>query len=143
MRTEAQQQTIVEQLKNNEDQLQLLIDSVADYAIFSLDPSGHVTSWSRAAQRMKGYPAEEILGKHFSIFYTREDIERGKPHRVLQAAATYGRVEDTGWRLRRDGTLFWANVVMTALHDPNGDLIGFGKVTRNLSQRKWAEEESF
>ncbi|HEX8435521.1 PAS domain-containing sensor histidine kinase [Archangium sp.] len=121
-------------------QLRLLIDSVQDYAIFTLDPHGHISSWNAGAERIKGYRAEEILGQHFSRFYPPEDVARGKPQSGLQAAAREGRFEDEGWRVRKDGTLFWANVVITALHDEKGQVSGFGKVTRDLTTRKQAEE---
>ena len=126
-----------------EQQLQLLVESVRDYAIFLLDAQGRVASWNQGAQRIKGYTFDEIRGRHFSVFYPREDIERGKPDFELKVAAQEGRFEDEGWRLRKDGSRFWANVVITALKDANGALLGFGKVTRDLTQRKWAMEANF
>jgi PAS domain S-box-containing protein len=118
----------------------LLVESVDEYAIFALDPDGYILSWNPGAQRFKGYTADEIIGKHFSIFYPRERIEEGFPQYELREAARVGRFEDEGWRVRKDGSLFWANVVITALHDRAGNLVGFAKVTRDLSERKQAEE---
>jgi PAS domain S-box-containing protein len=119
----------------------LLVDSVQDYAIFALDTSGHILSWNKGAARLKGYTAREIIGRHFSIFYPPEDVERGKTKWELEVAAREGRFEDEGWRIRKDGTRFWANVVITALFDETGTLVGFGKVTRDLTTRRDAEEE--
>jgi PAS domain S-box-containing protein len=118
----------------------LLVESVDDYAIFALDPDGYILSWNPGAQRFKGYTAEEAIGKHFSIFYPREKIEQGFPQFELKEAARVGRFEDEGWRIRKDGSRFWANVVITALRDPAGHLVGFAKVTRDLSERRRAEE---
>jgi PAS domain S-box-containing protein len=122
------------------DPLRLLIESVQDYAILTLDPHGHVSSWNAGAERIKGYRREEILGQHFSRFYPPEDVARGKPQLGLQVAAREGRFEDEGWRVRKDGSLFWANVVITALRDEHGKVTGYGKVTRDLTARKQAEE---
>ena len=127
-------------LVSTEERFQLLVESVKDYAIFILDPSGHVTSWNAGAERIKGYTAEEIVGKHFSIFYPPEDVAAGKCELELEVAAREGRFEDEGWRIRKDGSRFWANVVITALRDPEGVLIGFAKVTRDLTERRQAEE---
>ena len=118
----------------------LLVQSVKDYAIIMLDPQGRVASWNEGAQNFKGFQASEILGKNFSIFYTPEDIQSGKPEQELKVAAEQGRFEDDGWRVRKDGSRFWANVVITALRDADGNLRGFGKVTRDLTERKLAEE---
>ncbi|WP_233830237.1 PAS domain-containing sensor histidine kinase [Paraburkholderia sp. ZP32-5] len=118
-----------------EDRYFLLIEAVQDYAIFMLDPSGRVTSWNPGAQRIKGYTSEEIIGRHFSTFYAPEDIAAGKPARELDIAAAAGRVEDEGWRVRRDGSRFWANVVVSAVHDASGALLGFAKITRDLTAR--------
>src|SRR5215207_2601783 len=118
----------------------LLVDSVRDYAIFALDPGGHVLSWNAGAQRLKGYTHEEIVGRHFSIFYPPGDIVADKPGRVLADALRDGRVEDEGWRIRKDGTRFWADVVVTALRDEAGILVGFAKVTRDLTERRRAED---
>jgi PAS domain S-box-containing protein len=118
-----------------EERYRLLIDAVADYAIFMLDPSGHVATWNSGAQKIKGYSADEIVGRHFSIFYTPEDLAAGKPDSELTVAALQGRVEDEGWRVRRDGSRFRANVVISAVHDASGALRGFAKVTRDMTER--------
>lgn len=123
-----------------DDSFRLLVDSVKDYAIVMLDPAGHIASWNLGAERIKGYTPEEILGKHFSCFYPPEAIQRGLPEHELKAAATEGRFEDEGWRVRKDGRQFWASVVLTALRDKDGTLRGYGKVTRDLTERKQAEE---
>lgn len=120
--------------------VQLLIESTTDYAIFVLDPAGIVTTWNAGAERLKGYQRDEILGKHFSIFYPPEALARQWPDKELEIAARDGRFEDEGWRVRKDGTVFWANVVITALRDTDGTLIGFGKVSRDLTERRKAEE---
>lgn len=122
------------------EMLQLLVDNIKEYAIIMLDPRGNVATWSSAAQRIKGYRADEIIGKYFSAFYTPEDIAAGKCERELEVAAREGRFEDEGWRVRKDGSRFWANVVITALRDDKGNIRGFGKVTRDLTERKQAEE---
>ncbi|NML31885.1 PAS domain-containing sensor histidine kinase [Paraburkholderia antibiotica] len=113
----------------------LLIEAMQDYAIFMLDTAGRVTSWNPGAQRIKGYAPADIIGRHFSTFYTPEDIAADKPARELEIAAAEGRVEDEGWRVRRDGSRFWANVVISAVHDASGTLLGFAKVTRDLTER--------
>jgi PAS domain S-box-containing protein len=120
----------------------LLVDSVKDYAIFILDGAGHVTTWNTGAARIKGYAAEEIIGKHFSIFYPPEIDAKAFCERELAVATSEGRFEDEGWRIRRDGSRFWANVVITALRNPEGALIGFAKVTRDLTERREAEEQA-
>jgi PAS domain S-box-containing protein len=119
---------------------QLLVESVVDYAIFALNPDGFIISWNPGARHFKGYTANEIIGKHFSVFYPEEDKAAGKPAEELRIAARDGKVEDEGWRIRKDGTQFWANVVITALRDPKGNLVGFAKVTRDLTERRRAEE---
>jgi PAS domain S-box-containing protein len=121
-----------------DDGYRMLVRNVRDYAIFMLDPSGHIISWNAGAESIKGYTEEEIIGKHFSVFYPAEDA--GKPERELREAVAEGRVEDEGWRIRKDGTRFWANVVITALFDGTGELRGFGKVTRDMTERRAAEE---
>ena len=118
----------------------LLVDSVQDYAVFAIDPAGRVLTWNAGAQRLKGYARDEILGRHFSTFYPPADIAAGKPQRELADAIQNGVVEDEGWRIRKDGTRFWANVVITALRDSSGTLVGFAKVTRDLTERRRAEE---
>nr|WP_325540405.1 PAS domain S-box protein [Ramlibacter sp.] len=124
-----------------EQRLQLLIDAVTDYGIFVLDPEGHISSWNSGAQRLKGYSREEILGHHFSVFYPPEAVAAGWPQEELRRAAALGRFEDEGWRLRKDGTRFWANVVITALREPDGTLAGYAKITRDLTERRRHEEE--
>jgi len=119
----------------------LLVESVQDYAIFALDPDGYILSWNAGAKRLKGYTRQEIIGRHFSIFYPPEDIARGKTKWELEIAAREGRFEDEGWRIRKDGTQFWANVIITALRAPDGELVGFAKITRDLTERRDAEEE--
>ena len=119
---------------------ELLVESVTDYAIYMLDPEGTVTSWNAGARRFKGYEASEIIGQHFSRFYTPEERDE-VPKRALETAKREGRFEAEGWRVRKDGTRFWANVVIDPIHDPAGDLVGFAKVTRDLTERRAAEEE--
>lgn len=123
------------------DQLALLVESVSDYAIFMLDPEGNVVTWNRGARRIKGYEAAEIVGQHFSRFYTDPDRLRSHPQHELEIAAREGRYEEEGWRVRKDGSQFWANVVITALRDASGELVGFGKVTRDLTARRLNEEQ--
>ena len=123
-----------------EDLLHLLVASVRDYAIFVLDPNGTVLSWNVGAQRIKGYAADEIIGTLFSRFYLPEDVRSGKPASALRVAAAQGRWEEDGWRVRKDGSRFWANVVITALRDDSGTLVGYAKVTRDLTERKQADE---
>jgi PAS domain S-box-containing protein len=118
----------------------LLVEGVQDYAIFALDPSGIILSWNAGAQRFKGYTADEIIGKHFSIFYPRNLVDEGFPEFELRTAANTGHFEDEGWRVRKDGSRFWANVVITALRGSDGTLLGFAKVTRDLTERREAEE---
>jgi PAS domain S-box-containing protein len=119
----------------------LLIDAITDYAIFMLDTSGYVSSWNPGAERSKGYREEEILGEHFSRFYRPEDRDAGLPQRALATAASEGRFENEGWRVRKDGSPFWAHVIIDAIRDPSGQLLGFAKITRDLSERKAAETE--
>ena len=121
----------------SEESFRLLVKSVKDYAIFMLDPAGRVASWNEGARRIKGYEASEIIGQHFSKFYRPEDVATGLCDHELEIARRDGRFEDDGWRLRKDGSLFWANVVITALRNPRGELVGFGKVTRDMSDRSY------
>ncbi|HSC24196.1 MAG TPA: PAS domain S-box protein [Casimicrobiaceae bacterium] len=123
-----------------DDRFRLLVESVSDYAIFMLDPEGRVATWNAGAQRIKGYQADEIVGQHFSKFYPREAVDRQHPQYELRVAAREGRFEEEGWRVRKDGSLFWASVVITALRDKSGELVGFGKVTRDLTNRREHEE---
>lgn len=129
-----------EVLRQSEEPFRLLVEGVRDYAIFMLDPEGRVTTWNAGAERIKGYRAEEIIGEHFSRFYTEYDIAREYPQEELRVAAAEGRYEDEGLRVRKDGSTFWANVVITALRDADGNLRAFGKVTRDITARKEAEE---
>jgi len=129
-----------ERLRQSEERFRLIIEGVQDYAIFMLDPSGHVASWNAGAQRIKGYKAEEVLGKHFSMFYPEDAKARDWPAQELREALRLGRFEDEGWRVRKDGTLFWASVVITALHDAQGRHRGFSKITRDLTERRASEE---
>lgn len=122
------------------DRFQLLVAAVQDYGIFMLDPSGHVMSWNTGAERIKGYRADEVIGRHFSIFYPEAARASQWPDHELEQAAANGKYEEEGWRVRKDGTPFWANVVITALRDADGTLTGFGKVTRDLTERRAHEE---
>ena len=130
-----------EQLRASEARFRLLVEAVKDYAIFMLDPNGRVVTWNAGAARIKGYDAREIIGHHFSEFYPTDDVQAGKCERELEGAARDGRFEDEGWRIRKDGTRFWANVVLTALRAESGELVGFAKVTRDLTERRRLELE--
>jgi len=121
------------------DQFALLVSGVVDYGIFMLDPTGGIVTWNEGAQRIKGYAASEIIGRHFSVFYPAEEVRNRKPDWELEVARREGRYEEEGWRVRKDGTRFWAHVIITALRDESGRLRGFGKVTRDLTERR-AEE---
>ncbi|MEO6394536.1 MAG: PAS domain S-box protein [Devosia sp.] len=121
------------------ERYRLLVDAIADYAIYMLDVSGHVASWNAGARRFKGYADEEILGRHFSQFYTPEDRETGLPQRALATAANEGRFEAEGWRVRKDGSRLWAHVVIDPIRDAKGELIGFAKITRDISERRQAQ----
>ncbi|VFU10674.1 hybrid sensor histidine kinase/response regulator [Methylocella tundrae] len=128
-----------ETLKRSEEQFRILVQSVTDYSIFMLDSEGHVSSWNLGAERIKGYLREEVIGEHFSKFYTPEDLEKGEPQRAIETAAREGRFEKEGWRVRKDGTRFWANVVIDAIRDENGAVIGFAKITRDITERREAQ----
>lgn len=130
-----------DELLRSEERFRLLVDSVQDYAIFMLDAQGIVATWNSGAERIKGYKAEEVIGRHFSLFRTAEDTRSGVCERELLAAARDGKLEEEGWRVRKDGSRFWANVVLTAIHDRNGELLGFAKVTRDLTQRRLLDDE--
>ena len=123
------------------DMLDLLVSGIPEYAIITLDPAGHIATCNLTAERLKGYGSKELIGKHFSILYMPEDVGRGKPEHDLKVAVREGRYEDEGWRRRRDGSRFWANVVITGLRDERGELRGFGKITRDLTERKRAEDQ--
>ncbi len=129
-----------EALRQSQERFRMLVEEVKDYAIFMLDPTGRIVSWNEGAQKIKGYTAEEIIGQHFSRFFLSEDIDLGKPNEELRFAAAEGRWEEEGWRLRKDGSRFWADVVITALHDKDGNLLGFTKVTRDITEGKRARE---
>jgi PAS domain S-box-containing protein len=129
-----------ENLRQSEERFRLLVEGVRDYAIFMLDPDGHILTWNAGAERFKGYCADEIIGSHFSRFYPPEALARGLPAHELEVAQEVGSFEDEGWRVRKDGTLFWANVVITAMRDDAGELLGFSKITRDLTQRRHHEE---
>jgi PAS domain S-box-containing protein len=128
-------------LRESERRFRLFVQGVTDYAIFMMSPEGIITEWNAGAERIKGYKAAEIIGKHFSQFYTAADREDGLPARALRIAAQDGRFETDGWRLRKDGTLFWANVVIDAIHDDTGALAGFAKITRDMTERRAVEEQ--
>ncbi len=129
-----------EALRRSEERFHQLVDAVTDYAIYLLDPDGRVATWNTGAQKAKGYSAQEIIGKHISLFYTPDDRAAGKPDSVLGVVRQHGRFEEESWRVRKDGTRFWANVVLTALHDETGALTGFAKITRDLTEKRAATE---
>ncbi len=130
---------LVEARRRAQD-FELLVKSVVDYAIIRLGPDGRIASWNRGAEKMKGWKAEEIVGSSYEAFFTLEDVAEGKPRRLLEIARSRGHVEDEGWRVRKDGSRFWADAVVTALRDDQGELVGYGKVTRDLTERRKAEE---
>ncbi len=130
-----------ESMRKGEAWLHTLIENIKDYSIITLDTEGRITSWNPGAEKMKGWRTDEIIGKHFSCFYPQSDLDKGKPEMELRVTAETGHFEDEDWRLRKDGTRFWANVIVTALRDKSGKLYGFSKVTRDMSERKRAEEE--
>src|ERR1700736_1310255 len=134
------QQAKAEALFRSEERLRLFVEAVKDCAIYTLDPEGRVTSWNQSAERIKGYAASEIIGNNFSRFFTEEDLQEGKPQQELQIAAEQGQFETEAWRVRKDGSRFWANVVLTAIKDDKGELIGFAKVTRDFTERMRGEE---
>jgi PAS domain S-box-containing protein len=127
-------------LRTSEQRFRLLVEGTKDYAIFMLDTTGHIISWNPGAERFKGYRADEIIGCHFSRFYPAEDVQRGKPDHELRVAAAQGKYEEEGWRVRKDGTRFWASVIITALEDDAGNFCGFSKITRDLTEKMQAEE---
>jgi diguanylate cyclase (GGDEF)-like protein/PAS domain S-box-containing protein len=135
-----QEKRIEEALRKSEADFHLLVDSIKDYAIFHVDPQGRVVTWNLGAKRIKGYRKEEIVGKHISVFYPPEDVASGKPEMALRIAMEEGRYEEEGWRIRKDGSRFMANVIITALRDESGRLCGFGKVTGDITERRDAEK---
>jgi PAS domain S-box-containing protein len=130
-----------DELLKSEERFRLLVEGVEDYAIFMLDPLGHVATWNSGAERIKGYAAKEIIGRHFSLFRVEAERQAGRCEQELETATRVGRFEEEGWRLRKDGSLFWANMVLTAIRNPAGELVGFAKVTRDLTDRRRLEEE--
>jgi PAS domain S-box-containing protein len=135
-----QHQAMQKRAHDSEEMFRLLVENVKDYAIFMLDTEGRVAGWNAGAERIKGYRADEIIGKHFSTFYTQPDIDRGWPEEELRIAREQGSIENEGWRVRKDGSLFWADVVITAIYDQSHQLRGYAKVTRDITERKKAEE---
>jgi PAS domain S-box-containing protein len=133
---------LADAIKHGGSIYQLMVDAVKDYAIFMLDPAGYVASWNQGAQRIKGYQADEIIGRHFSVFYTDDANAIGHPQSELEIATKEGRFEEEGWRVRKDGSMFWANVVITAVRGEHDQLIGFAKVTRDLTERRNAEQRA-
>src|SRR4029079_3078653 len=130
---------LAEAIKHSGSFYGLMVDAVKDYAIFMLDPAGYVASWNQGAERINGYTADEIIGRHFSVFYTDEANAIGHPQHELDVASAEGRFEEEGWRLRKDGARFWWNVVITPVRDEDNALLGFAKVTRDLTERREAE----
>ena len=131
----------ITRLRESERRFRLFVDGVTDYAIYMLDTDGVITNWNAGAERIKGYRVDEIIGQHFSVFYTPKDREDGLPQRALMTAARDGRLEAEGWRIRKDGTRFWANVVIDAVRDDTGVLIGFAKITRDMTERRAVDEQ--
>src|SRR4051812_1723107 len=140
-RDETDRHAASEALARSEERFRLLVGGLAEHALYMLDPDGRVASWNHGAQRIKGYRADEIIGQHFSVFFTPDDRAAEKPRRELELAARLGTYEEEGWRLRKDGSRFWAQVVVTALHGPDGRLRGFGKVPRDDPRRHEASLE--
>ena len=140
IRDATEQRAAQEALRQHDQQMRALVEGVRDHAIYLLDKDGNIVTWNEGGERLKGYSSDEILGAHFSRFFTPEDIQRGRPARLLELAAQRGRHEEEGWRVRKNGTRFWANIVLTAVRDSAGNLTGFAKVTRDFTDRKRAEE---
>jgi formate hydrogenlyase transcriptional activator len=140
IRDVTEQRAALEALRLNDLRLRSIVESIDEYAIYLMDRDGHIMTWNPGAERIKGYRADEVLGLHFSRFFTQQDLDRGHPAELLRHAAFSGRVEDEGWRVRRDGARFWANSVLTAIHDSTGQVTGFSKVTRDISEHKRVEE---
>ncbi|HEY4734367.1 MAG TPA: ATP-binding protein [Gemmatimonadaceae bacterium] len=133
---------LAEAIKHGGRIYQMMIEAVQDYAIFMLDPAGYIASWNQGAERIKQYSADEIIGRHFSVFYTDAANSIGHPQHELEVASAVGKFEEEGWRVRKDGTMFWANVLITAIRDTDGTLLGFAKVTRDLTERRNAEQRA-
>ena len=127
-------------LINSDKRFEILVTSISDYAIYLLNPDGHIVSWNAGAQRFKGYTADEVIGQHFSIFLSQEDRDAGVPQSILNQAAINGRFEAEGWRIRKDGSGFWANVVVDAIYNDTHELIGYAKITRDITDRKASHE---
>jgi formate hydrogenlyase transcriptional activator len=140
VRDTTEQRETLEQARRKDQQLRSIVESVRDYAIYLLDPDGNVMTWNPGAEKIKGYVADEILGSHFSRFFIQEDVERGRPQELMRLAASRGRYEEEGWRVRKDGSRFWADSVLTAIRDSTGAVTGYAKVTRDFTDRKRAEE---
>ena len=140
IRDATEQRAAQEALRLNDLQLRSIVESIGEYAIYLLDRDGHILTWNPGAERIKGYKREEVVGLHFSRFFTQEDIERGRPAELLRQAAAKERVEEEGWRVRKDGSRFWANVVLSATHDSSGALTGYAKITRDVTGQKQAQE---
>ncbi|HEY6491607.1 MAG: sigma 54-interacting transcriptional regulator [Terracidiphilus sp.] len=140
VRDVTEQREALDGLRRADLQLRSIVESVSDYAIYLLDTDGHVATWNPGAERIKGYTADEVVGSHFSRFFAQEDVERGRPAELMRAAVEHGRVERQGWRVRKDGSRFWADIVLTAIRDSSGALIGYAKVTRDFTDRRRAEE---
>jgi formate hydrogenlyase transcriptional activator len=140
VRDATEQRAVLDAARRQDLQLRSVVDSVRDYAIYLLDPDGNIMTWNPGAERIKGYTTDEVVGQHFSRFFIHEDLERKRPAELLRLAAHKGRIEEEGWRVRKDGSRFWADIVITAIRDITGELIGFAKVTRDFTDRKRAEE---
>jgi len=140
IRDVTEQRVAQEAVHQNDLRLRSILESISEYAIYLLDRDGHVITWNPGGQRIKGYAPDEVLGLHFSRFFTQEDIARGHPADLLRQAVSKGRVEEEGWRVRKDGSRFWANVIITAIHDSTGAVSGFAKVTRDVTEQKQAQE---
>ena len=140
VRDATEQRAAQDAIRLQDVRLRSIFEGIGDYAIYLLDCDGHVLTWNPGAERIKGYKADEVIGLHFSRFFTEEDVDRGRPAELLRQAAAKQRVEEEGWRVRKDGSRFWANVVLTAIHDTTGALTGFAKVTRDVTGQKQAQE---
>jgi formate hydrogenlyase transcriptional activator len=140
VRDATEQRAAQDAKRNHDQQMRSIVESVRDYAIFLLDRDGHVLTWSPGGERIKGYSPDDIIGKHFSQFFTQEDVERAHPAELMRLAAVRGRFEEEGWRVRKDGSRFWADSILTAIRDSTGTVTGYAKVTRDFTDRKRAEE---